>query len=130
MSVAPAPQPTNTITWVCQESFHPGNTTSCIRYPKLKRCVKEGLANNLTFLCVDHDSISVGGSGPVPLPANITAFQCSVTSCPQEAPAKEPSDKKKTKNAAAGSKAKGREAVRWAGVLVLAMLVSPMVLAM
>ncbi|KAG0053361.1 hypothetical protein BGZ83_001255 [Gryganskiella cystojenkinii] len=124
-----SPQPPNNVTWVCQESFHADNTTSCLRYPKLKRCVTEGLASNLTFLCVDHDSIAVGGSGPVPLPANITAFMCTLTSCPQEAPAKEPSAKPpKSTSTSAGVKSKSSETVRWAGVLVLTMLVSQMVL--
>ncbi|KAG0025768.1 hypothetical protein BGZ81_006856 [Podila clonocystis] len=127
MSATPAPAPTNAVTWVCQESFHPDNTTSCIRYPKLKRCVKEGLANNLTFLCVDHDSIAVGGSGPVPLPAGIVPFQCTVAACPQEAPEKEP--KEKTHKNAAEARSHG-SAVRWAGVMVLAMVVAPMVLAL
>ncbi|KAG0354302.1 hypothetical protein BG005_006582 [Podila minutissima] len=129
MSAPPAPAPTNVVTWVCQESFRADNTTSCIRYPKLKRCVKEGLANNLTFLCVDHDSIAVGGSGPVPLPAGIVPFQCTVASCPQEAPEKEPKEKKQKSAASAGARSQ-ESVIRWVGVMVLAMAVAPMMLAM
>ncbi|KAG0347587.1 hypothetical protein BG004_007421 [Podila humilis] len=127
MSATPTPAPsTNPVTWVCQETFHPDNTTSCIRYPKLKRCVNEGLASNMTFMCVDHNSISVGGSGPVPLPAGITPFMCTTEACPQEAPAKE----KKHKSGATGGSmsARGEGAVRWIGVVMLAILVLPMVL--
>ncbi|KAG0324185.1 hypothetical protein BG000_002309 [Podila horticola] len=47
-TTAPAPAPSAAVTWVCQETFHADNTTSCIRYPKLKRCVTEGLASNMT----------------------------------------------------------------------------------
>ncbi|KAG0270761.1 hypothetical protein BGZ95_001557 [Linnemannia exigua] len=80
--------------FVCQESFHlDTNTTSCLRYDKIKRCLKEGTENNLAaFLCVGQDSISIGGGGPLnPLPANLTSsvFLCNIGSCPSEAPVKE-----------------------------------------
>ncbi|KAF9310674.1 hypothetical protein BG003_008295 [Podila horticola] len=130
-TTAPAPAPSTAVTWVCQETFHADNTTSCIRYPKLKRCVTEGLASNMTFLCVDHDSISVGGSGPVPLPAGIVPFQCTAAACTQEAPAKDPSTKGQGQGQgqkSAGSRSQG--SVRWTGVMMLAMVVAPMMLAM
>ncbi|KAF8946986.1 hypothetical protein BGZ47_010647 [Haplosporangium gracile] len=141
MSV-PAPQttgptgPSSNVTWVCQETFHANNTSSCLRYPKVKRCITEGQASNQTFLCVGHDSISVGGSGPVPLPAGITPFMCTMTSCPQEAPAKEKPTPSNTGNNSSGNGKSGAmglrstETVKWAGVLVLAMMVAPMVLGM
>ncbi|KAH7054725.1 hypothetical protein BKA57DRAFT_452038 [Linnemannia elongata] len=141
MSV-PAPQttgptgPSSNVTWVCQETFHADNTTSCLRYPKVKRCITEGQTSNQTFLCVDHDSISVGGSGPVPLPAGISPFMCTMTSCPLEAPAKEKPTPTNNGNNGSGNGKSGAmglrstETVKWTGVLVLAMLVVPMVLGM
>ncbi|KAF9282909.1 hypothetical protein BGZ88_010786 [Linnemannia elongata] len=141
MSV-PAPQttgptgPSSNVTWVCQETFHADNTTSCLRYPKVKRCITEGQASNQTFLCVNHDSISVGGSGPVPLPAGISPFMCTMTSCPLEAPAKEkPTPTNNGNNGSGNGKSaamglRSTETVKWTGILVLAMLVAPMVLGM
>ncbi|KAG0309426.1 hypothetical protein BGZ97_013078 [Linnemannia gamsii] len=85
---------TNTTTgFVCQESFHLGtNTTACLRFDKLKRCLKDGTDNNLTaFLCVDQDTISIGGGGPqTPLPLNLTSsvFMCNLANCPTAAPVK------------------------------------------
>ncbi|KAF9952460.1 hypothetical protein BGZ72_006272 [Mortierella alpina] len=81
----------NPATFVCQESFHPDNTTSCLRFPKLKRCEKEGIKNNLTFLCVGANTIAIGASNPKPLPDKIamSVFQCNMESCPNEAPPKE-----------------------------------------
>ncbi|KAF9904652.1 hypothetical protein EC991_002526 [Linnemannia zychae] len=85
--------PTPAASFVCQESFLPAtNTTTCLRYDKLKRCLKEGTENNLTaFLCVGQDSISIGGGGPLsPIPLNLTSsvFLCNLASCPNEAPPK------------------------------------------
>ncbi|KAF9428397.1 hypothetical protein BGZ94_002537 [Podila epigama] len=129
MSTPAAPTAAVPVTWVCQEKFLPNNTTSCMRYPKIKRCVKEGLASGQTFLCVDHDSISVGGSGPTPLPEGIVPFLCSVDSCPQEAPAKPKSEMKKDKETSNTTNAAAcHDSVRWSGVFVLAMVMVPMVL--
>ncbi|KAF9967825.1 hypothetical protein BGZ70_008053 [Mortierella alpina] len=81
----------NPANFVCQETFHADNTTSCLRYPKLKRCEKEGKKNNLTFLCVGANTIAIGASNPKPLPDKIamSVYQCTMESCPTEAPAKE-----------------------------------------
>ncbi|KAF9981471.1 hypothetical protein BGZ75_007266 [Mortierella antarctica] len=81
----------NPANFVCQETFHSDNTTSCLRFPKLKRCEKEGKKNNLTFLCVGANTIAIGASNPKPLPDKIamSVFQCTMESCPNEAPAKE-----------------------------------------
>ncbi|KAF9284205.1 hypothetical protein BGZ68_004836 [Mortierella alpina] len=81
----------NPATFVCQEVFHADNTTSCLRYPKLKRCEKEGKYNNLTFMCVGANTIAIGAFNPKPLPDNIAmaVFQCTTESCPNEASPKE-----------------------------------------
>ncbi|CAO3568966.1 unnamed protein product [Mortierella alpina] len=81
----------NPANFVCQETFHSDNTTSCLRYPKLKQCEKEGKNNNLTFLCVGANTIAIGASNPKPLPDNIamSVYQCTMESCPTEAPTKE-----------------------------------------
>ncbi|KAF9907082.1 hypothetical protein EC991_011300 [Linnemannia zychae] len=90
---------TDTAPFVCLETFRPDNTTSCLRYEKVKRCIKDGTANNVPFLCVGQDTISIGGGGPIsPLPLNLTSsvFLCNLGACPNAAPAKESnkSDKK------------------------------------
>ncbi|KAF9354057.1 hypothetical protein BGX26_008132 [Mortierella sp. AD094] len=87
---ATMPQTNTTLGFICQESFYENNTSSCLRYPKLKRCVDDGTTNHLNFYCVGQDTISIGGSGPSPLPTtfNMTVFNCTMDSCPIEAPAK------------------------------------------
>ncbi|KAI1318945.1 hypothetical protein EDD11_005379 [Mortierella claussenii] len=127
----------NSTAFVCQESFFANGTTSCLRYSKLKHCIKDGTDNHLNFQCVDHDTISSGGSGPNPLPTNInmTIFLCSMASCPTEAPA---SGKKGQGNSdgtasngstnnAAESKVDGRK-LTLSGLLVLMLMVSQLVL--
>ncbi|KAF9364659.1 hypothetical protein BGX34_000830 [Mortierella sp. NVP85] len=117
MSTAPA--------FVCQESFHADNTTSCIRFEKVKQCIKDGNENHLNFLCVDHDSIAIGGSGPVPPPAdvNMTVFLCSAASCPNEAPAK----KKKHGDSSSSSSLTKDKTLTWSGFMVLALIASQLV---
>ncbi|KAF8937077.1 hypothetical protein EDD21DRAFT_439220 [Dissophora ornata] len=131
----------NATTFVCQESFHADNTTSCMRYPKLKRCVKDGDDNHLTFYCVGENTIAIGGAGPLPLPTNInmTVYMCTMDSCPIEAPADNStkgSGGKKGDNSSTGggSTNNGRAAtamdkkLTMSGFLVLALIVSQMVL--
>ncbi|KAG0318754.1 hypothetical protein BGZ99_005480 [Dissophora globulifera] len=126
----------NTTAFICQESFKADNTTSCLRYPKLKRCVREGTDNHLNFLCVDHNSIAIGGSGPVPLPAptdvNMTVFFCSMDSCPLEAPPDTTPKKKKgdqSTAAADGSMATATDRrLTMSGYFVLALVVSQFLL--
>ncbi|KAK3838910.1 MAG: hypothetical protein J3R72DRAFT_492783 [Linnemannia gamsii] len=123
--------------FVCQESFHPEtNTTSCIRYEKIKRCLKEGTENNIAFLCVGQDSISIGGGGPLnPMPLNLTSsvFLCNIGSCPTEAPAKEKDGnggKKKGGDSGAsastsgGSSSVSERTLSLSGFLVIALVVS------
>lgn len=69
----------------------------------------------------------------MPLPVGITPFMCTMASCPQEAPAKEkptPSNNGNngSNNMSGAMGVRSAETVRWAGVLVLAMVVAPMVL--
>lgn len=72
----------------------------------------------------------------MPLPAGIMPFMCTMTSCPQEAPAKEKPTPSNNGNGGSGSSKsstmglKSTETIKWAGVLVLAMMVAPMVLGM
>ncbi|KAK3822784.1 MAG: hypothetical protein J3Q66DRAFT_330126 [Benniella sp.] len=121
----PTPKMSTTPAFVCQESFRADNTTSCIRFEKVKQCIKNGNENHLNFLCVDHDSIAIGGSGPVPPPAdvNMTVFLCSVASCPNEAPEK----KKKHGDSNSPSSATKDKALTWSGFMVLALIASQLV---
>lgn len=129
----------NTATaFVCQESFQANNVTSCLRYTKLKKCVKDGQANHLNYLCVDANSIAVGGT-VTPPPANLTLtpFMCTLASCPNAAP-----DDNSTKSGSGGGGKKNGTSTTSAGTrgtisektwslsgaLVLALLVSQMVL--
>lgn len=111
--------------FVCQESFRADNTTSCIRFEKVKQCVKDGNEQHLNFLCVDHNTIAIGGSGPSPPPAdvNMTVFLCTVESCPTEAPAhtKKKDGKKDTSNTTKN------KALSWSGFMVLALVASQLV---
>ncbi|KAG0219611.1 hypothetical protein BGX31_011255 [Mortierella sp. GBA43] len=113
--------------FVCQESFHADNTTSCIRYNKVKRCIKEATEQNLNFFCVDHNSISIGGQGPTPLPTtvNMTVFLCSMDSCPTAAPEKE---KKGGKNAAGRVAPDTTSKLTWSGIALLALVASQLLL--
>ncbi|KAG0270642.1 hypothetical protein BGZ95_001625 [Linnemannia exigua] len=120
---------TNATPFVCQETFHPGNTTSCLRYEKVKRCIKDGTANNIPFLCVSQDTISIGGGGPVsPLPLNLTSsvFLCNLGACPNAAPAKEGKPDKKGGSASnkASNSPSTSKSLSLSGVLVLALIVS------
>ncbi|GJJ71541.1 hypothetical protein EMPS_03891 [Entomortierella parvispora] len=129
----------NNTAFICQESFQPNNVTSCLRYTKLKKCVKDGQANHLNFLCVDANSIAVGGS-VTPAPANmtLTPFMCTLESCPTQAPesnsTKGSGDGGK-KNSTSNGKSAGTRAstvsektLTLSGALVLALLVSQMVI--
>ncbi|KAF9094966.1 hypothetical protein BGX27_001333 [Mortierella sp. AM989] len=140
------PTPVNSTRFICQESFFGNKTstsTSCLRYSKVKHCIKEGNEKRLNFYCVDQNSISIGGSGPSPLPRNITmtVFMCTMESCPQEAPADnttkpdDDKDKKKEKkenttvsegnNVGSPSDAiKSDKKMTLSGLFVLALMVS------
>ncbi|KAG0367402.1 hypothetical protein BGZ54_003930 [Gamsiella multidivaricata] len=126
----------NPTSFICQESFLADNTTSCLRYTKLKRCVKDGNNNHLNFHCVGGNSISIGGSGPSPLPTNInmTVFQCTMESCPNEAPQDGSSKGKGGKKGSSGSSSGsgspngGDKRLTMSGLLVLALIVSQLVL--
>lgn len=133
---------TDTTPFVCLETFRPGNTTSCLRYDKVKRCIKEGTANNIPFLCVGQDTISIGGGGPVnPLPLNLTSrvVLCNLAACPNAAPAKEsskPDKKGSSDNSTAPSNAPSNapssassvKSISLSGVFVLALVISQAVL--
>ncbi|KAG9067109.1 hypothetical protein KI688_011890 [Linnemannia hyalina] len=118
--------------FVCLETFRPDNTTSCLRYDKVKRCVKEGTANNIPFLCVGQDTISIGGGGPVnPVPLNLTSsvFLCNLAACPNAAPAKEAKpDKKGSSNTSNTSTASSVKSISLSGVFVLALVISQAIL--
>ncbi|KAG0199350.1 hypothetical protein BGX33_011714 [Mortierella sp. NVP41] len=128
--------------FVCQETFRLDNTTSCMRYDKVKRCMNEGTASNIPFLCVAQDTISIGGGGPMnKLPLNLTSsvFLCNLGACPNAAPAKEPKPNKKNskgdgniKNSnnrnATNNGPSSFESLSLSGVFVLALIVSQIVL--
>ncbi|KAF8943924.1 hypothetical protein BGZ47_004888 [Haplosporangium gracile] len=121
---------TDTIPFVCLETFRPDNTTSCLRYEKVKRCIKDGTANNIPFLCVGQDTISIGGGGPInPLPLDLksSVFLCNLSACPNAAPAKEstkPDKKGSSNNSNAPSSASSVKSISLSGVFVLALIVS------
>ncbi|KAG0373119.1 hypothetical protein BGX24_012111 [Mortierella sp. AD032] len=122
---------TNAAPFVCLETFRPDNTTSCLRYEKVKRCIKDGTANNIPFLCVGQDTISIGGGGPAhPLPLNLTSsvFLCSLGACPDAAPAKEPKPDKKGGSASSHNNASNgistSKSLSLSGVLVIALIIS------
>ncbi|KAG0294381.1 hypothetical protein BGZ96_001293 [Linnemannia gamsii] len=124
---------TDTTPFVCLETFRPDNTTSCLRYEKVKRCIKEGIANNIPFLCVAQDTISIGGGGPmnpVPLDLKSGVFLCNLSVCPNAAPDKEgkPGKKGSSGNANAPSSASSVKSISLSGVFVLALIVSQAVL--
>ncbi|KAF9997741.1 hypothetical protein BGZ65_006690, partial [Modicella reniformis] len=113
--------------FICQESFRADNTTSCLRYTKLKQCVKDGSEQQLNFYCVDQNTISIGGTGHAPPPGNISmaVFLCSMDSCPTEAPAS-PGTKKGKKDpgsgAGAGTVAADKKTMTMSGFFILALL--------
>ncbi|KAF9133370.1 hypothetical protein BGX30_012309 [Mortierella sp. GBA39] len=120
-----------TAPFVCLETFRPDNTTSCMRYDKVKRCVKEGTANNIPFLCVAQDTISIGGGGPaIPVPLNLTSsvFLCNQAACPNAAPAKESTKPKKGSSESTTSTASSVKSISLSGVFVLALVISQAIL--
>ncbi|KAG0309494.1 hypothetical protein BGZ97_013056 [Linnemannia gamsii] len=120
---------TNTAPFVCLETFHPDNTTSCMRYEKVKHCIQDGAASNIPFLCVGQDTISIGGGGPLkPLPLNLTSsvFLCNLSVCPNASPAKE--SKPGKKGSSDNSSASSVKSISLSGVFVLALIVSQAVL--
>ena len=71
------------------------NTTAskgptCVRFATLPQCVKVGKEKNLYFHCVEQGTISIGGSGPKPLPEPedfpMNAYMCDLDSCPTQSP--------------------------------------------
>ena len=131
--------------FVCLETFRPGNATSCLRYEHVKRCIKEGTANNIPFLCVGQDTISIGGGGPLdPLPRNLTTsvFLCDLTACPNAAPPEEPKPDKKgspknstgnstnnsTDNSTTLSSASSVKSISLSGVFILILVITQVVL--
>ncbi|KAG0201413.1 hypothetical protein BGX28_005770 [Mortierella sp. GBA30] len=127
----------NSTSFICQESFLPDNTTSCLRFDTPKRCEKHGLANNLTFLCVASNTISIGPYGPKPLPTtfNTTVYECTLDSCPNEAPAKNDTGKGGKKGGSTGSSSGADVAatladkkLTYSGLLVLGLIASQMLL--
>ncbi|KAG0055379.1 hypothetical protein BGZ83_008771 [Gryganskiella cystojenkinii] len=112
--------------FICQETFLANNATSCLRYTKLKHCVKDGQEMRGNFLCVGANTISVGGSVQ-PLPANLTLtpFMCTMDSCPTQAPEKE---KKKDKSNSTGSSVVSEKTMTLSGALVLALVLSQMMM--
>ncbi|KAF9285978.1 hypothetical protein BGZ88_009302 [Linnemannia elongata] len=125
---------TDTTPFVCLETFRPDNTTSCLRYDKVKRCIKEGTANNVPFLCVGQDTISIGGGGPInPLPLNLSSsvFLCNMAACPNAAPATEsskPGKKGSSDSSNTPSSASSVKSISLSGVFVLALVISQAVL--
>ncbi|KAF9338306.1 hypothetical protein BGZ91_008935 [Linnemannia elongata] len=125
---------TDTTPFVCLETFRPDNTTSCLRYDKVKRCINEGTANNVPFLCVGQDTISIGGGGPInPLPLNLSSsvFLCNMTACPNAAPATEsskPGKKGSSDSSNTPSSASSVKSISLSGVFVLALVISQAVL--
>ncbi|KAF9999131.1 hypothetical protein BGZ80_008874 [Entomortierella chlamydospora] len=124
--------PTNaTLGFVCQESFTANSTSTCLRYTKLKSCVKHGNENRLNFYCVGENTISIGGSGPVPLPTtfNMTVYNCTMESCPTAAPVKAKSGKKGKGNDATASASTSHafknndKKLTLSGLLILALIV-------
>ncbi|GJJ78472.1 hypothetical protein EMPS_10831 [Entomortierella parvispora] len=107
--------------FVCQESFAANNATSCLRYTKLKKCIKHGQENHLNFLCVGANTISIGGS-TVPAPSNLTMtpFMCTLESCPTAAP----HSKKKHSGAKKQSLQSTSVGMTLPGIFVLALVVS------
>ncbi|KAG0000267.1 hypothetical protein BGZ80_005067 [Entomortierella chlamydospora] len=137
---ATVPQTNVTLGFICQESFYENNTSSCMRYSKLKACIKDGTMNHLNFYCVGQDTISIGGSGPSPLPTtfNMTVFNCTMDSCPIEAPAEnstKPAGGKKGNGNNSSSSASKSDAFKnndkkltLSGLLVLVLMASQLAL--
>ncbi|KAF9160825.1 hypothetical protein BGX21_002138 [Mortierella sp. AD011] len=128
MSSVPANATTG---FVCQEAFTANSTSTCLRYTKLKTCVKDGNKNHLNFYCVGENTISIGGSSPAPQPNtfNMTVYNCTMESCPTAAPVKPKKTKKGKGNDATASASKSHavknnnKKLTLSGLLILALIV-------
>ncbi|KAF9563301.1 hypothetical protein EC968_004885 [Mortierella alpina] len=66
------------------------NGPSCVRFATLPQCAKIGKEKNLYFHCVEQGTISIGESGPKPLPEPedfpMNAYLCNIENCPTQSP--------------------------------------------
>ncbi|KAF9938954.1 hypothetical protein BGZ67_010153 [Mortierella alpina] len=66
------------------------NGPTCVRFATLPQCVKIGKEKKLYFHCVEQGTISIGGSGPKPLPEPedfpMNAYLCNIDNCPTLSP--------------------------------------------
>ncbi|KAF9288492.1 hypothetical protein BGZ68_000197 [Mortierella alpina] len=66
------------------------NGPACVRFATLPQCAKIGKEKNLYFHCVEQGTISIGESGPKPLPEPedfpMNAYLCNIENCPTLSP--------------------------------------------
>ncbi|KAF9957709.1 hypothetical protein BGZ72_001519 [Mortierella alpina] len=127
------------------------NGPSCVRFATLPQCEKIGKEKKLYFHCVEQGTISIGSSGPKPLPEPedfpMNAYLCNVENCPTQSPDDVPSatteggghehkngGSTSNSNTGSGSASSAQKATSYStkktlvGVLVFAMLL-PQILA-
>ncbi|KAF8962035.1 hypothetical protein BGZ46_001258, partial [Entomortierella lignicola] len=135
---------TGNSTYYCQETFYSNSTPTCMRFPKLEHCIAAGDAELLNFYCVERYTLTINASGPSPLPSglNMTAFNCTMYSCPIEAPpmnytkpahnstnsTKQPKTKPTSQQTTSGAFNSNDKKLTLSGFFVLALMVSQLAL--